>query len=101
MSDRGDRNSKAPTHESAGDAHRFFFTRKSVDFGHIFHGDAPGLLSYANVPRAVGVVISSGLASLTELSTTLGTEDLYDLVEIVMVDAHNRRMLEERARDGY
>jgi hypothetical protein len=28
----------------------------------------------------------------------LGTEDLYDLLEIVMVDAYNRRKLEEKAR---
>jgi len=29
---------------------------------------------------------------MTELSTTLGAEDLYDLLEIVSVDAHNRRV---------
>jgi hypothetical protein len=27
-----------------------------------------------------------------------GTEDLYDLLEIVMVDAFNRRKLEEKAQ---
>jgi hypothetical protein len=30
----------------------------------------------------------------------LGVRDLYDLLEIVMVDAFNRRQLEEKARRG-
>jgi len=36
-------------------------------------------------------VVSSRLASLAELDTVLGYEDLYDLLEIVMVDAYNQR----------
>jgi hypothetical protein len=44
-------------------------------------------------------VISAQVASMTELTTTLGTEDLYDLLEIVMIDAYNRRKLEERVRN--
>lgn len=51
------------------------------------------------MPRAVGAVLSAQLASMTELTTTLGTEDLYDLLEIVMVDAANRKTLEDRARE--
>jgi hypothetical protein len=35
---------------------------------------------------------------MTELSTTLGAEDLYDLVEIVMIDAHNAKIAHDRAR---
>ncbi|HEX7687347.1 MAG TPA: transcription elongation factor GreA [Burkholderiaceae bacterium] len=45
------------------------------------------------MPRAIGVVVSSRLASMSELSTTLGTHDLYDLLEILAVDAHNERVL--------
>ena len=36
-------------------------------------------------------MISSGKATLVELSTVLGIEDLYDLLEIIAVDAHNIR----------
>jgi hypothetical protein len=45
-----------------------------------------------NVPRAVALVVAARLASLTELGTTLGAEDLYDLLEIMVVDAHNERL---------
>ena len=36
---------------------------------------------------------------LHQLDSVLGTEDLYDLVEVLAVDAHNRRTLEKRAVD--
>ena len=39
--------------------------------------------------------MSSELATLHELDTVYGLEDLYDLLEIVMVDAFNRRKLAE------
>jgi hypothetical protein len=40
-----------------------------------------------------GAVISAGKATLHELQTVYGTEDLYNLVEIIMVDTYNRRRL--------
>jgi hypothetical protein len=43
----------------------------------------------------IAVVVSSKLATLTELDTTLGTEDLHDLLEIVAVDSHNRNVMSE------
>ena len=49
-----------------------------------------------NVPREIAVVISSGHASLTELSTTLGLEDLQDLMEIIIVDSHNDRVINSK-----
>ena len=42
------------------------------------------------MPRAIGMVISSKLASLVELDTMLGAEDVYDLLEIASVDAYNQ-----------
>lgn len=72
-------------------AHRLFFSRVPID---VDVGDAPaGLIGYPNVPGAIGSVISSGNATLVELQTVLGTEDVYDLLEIISVDAHNRRVL--------
>jgi hypothetical protein len=42
------------------------------------------------VPRAVGAVVSSRLATMAELDTVLGSEDLYDLLEIACVDSYNQ-----------
>ena len=43
----------------------------------------------------IAVVVSSKLATLTELGTSLGTEDLHDLLEVAAVDSHNRRVMSE------
>jgi hypothetical protein len=47
----------------------------------------------------LGAVISSGKATLHELDTVYGTEDLHDMIEIVLVDAHNQRLLSRREED--
>lgn len=52
-----------------------------------------GLVDYLNVPRTIATVVSSRLASLHELDTTYGLEDLWWLIEINSVDNHNRAML--------
>ncbi len=44
-----------------------------------------------NVPRQIAAVVSSRLASLVELDTVLGVQDLYDLLEIMAVDSYNSR----------
>lgn len=41
------------------------------------------------------MLISRNPALLGPLSTTLGLEDLYDLVEVALVDAHNDRVIEK------
>ena len=48
------------------------------------------------MPRAIAIIVSSGHASLTELSTTLGLEDLHDLMEIIAIDSHNDRVINAR-----
>lgn len=50
-------------------------------------------MDYPNVPRVIGTVLSAGKASAADLSETLSLEDVYDLVEIIAVDAHNYRIL--------
>ena len=40
-------------------------------------------------------MISSGKATLAELQSVYGLEDMYDLIEVLMVDAHNRRIANE------
>lgn len=44
------------------------------------------------MPRTVATVISSRLATLHELDTVYGMSDLWDLLEIITVDAHNARI---------
>jgi hypothetical protein len=41
------------------------------------------------------MVVSSRLATLLELQTLYGVRDLYDLAEVVTVDAHNHRVASE------
>lgn len=43
-------------------------------------------------------MVSSGKASLHELGTSLGVEDLYMLLEVINVDAHNARVVAARRR---
>ena len=44
------------------------------------------------MPRTIGAVVSSRLATLVELDTVLGAEDLYDLLEITAIDAYNKNL---------
>ena len=44
----------------------------------------------------IAVVVSNRLATLAELDSVYGTEDLQDLMEILAVDAHNQRLAMKR-----
>ncbi len=58
-------------------------------------------MDYPNVPRVIGTLISARMATLHELSTIYGMADAYDLLEILQVDAHNKRAIESASnRDG-
>ena len=41
----------------------------------------------------IGIAVSSGKASMAELATVLSTEDLYDILEVINVDAHNAHLI--------
>lgn len=43
------------------------------------------------MPRIIGTLVSSKLATLAELQTVYGVEDAYDLLEVLSVDVHNER----------
>lgn len=81
-------------------AHRFFFQREVIEekikLG--FEDDIPGLLEYQNLPRTIGAVISANKATLIECDTVYSVEDIYIMLEVVVIDAHNRRTAEEWAR---
>ncbi|ECN5812205.1 transcription elongation factor GreA [Escherichia coli] len=53
------------------------------------------MVDYVNVPRTIATVISSGKASKAELDSVL----LWDLLEIIHVDAHNEQVIQEN-RNG-
>lgn len=44
-------------------------------------------------------MIGSRLATLHELDTVYGVEDLYDLIEVVMVDADNSRAAQDNGNN--
>ena len=48
-------------------------------------------LRYPNVPQTIGAVISSRMATMVELDTVLGVEDLCNMLEVIAVDAINNR----------
>ena len=50
-------------------------------------------MEYANVPLIIGAAISHKVATLHEMQTVYSVADVYDLLEIVNVDAHNQNIL--------
>ncbi len=47
------------------------------------------------MPPNIAAVISRHPHMLHDLQTVYGSEDLYNLLEVIAVDAHNRRVLSE------
>ncbi|WP_277963902.1 hypothetical protein [Pseudomonas sp. RIT-To-2] len=47
------------------------------------------MVDYLNMPRTVATCVSSRLATLHELDTVYGLEDMWGLLEVNTVDTHN------------
>lgn len=45
-----------------------------------------------NLPAIIGTIISRRMASLYELDTVYGVRDVYDMLEVIMVDDYNRAL---------
>ena len=73
-----------------GSTYRFFKTRRVIDFGP--NGDSHQYLQYKNIPQSIGAVVSSRMASLHDLQTIHGMEDVYDMIEVLNVDNHNQNI---------
>ena len=43
------------------------------------------------MPRTIGSLISHRLATPHELETIYGIEDMYDMLEIIIIDSYNKR----------
>jgi len=57
-------------------------------------------MDYANVPALIGACISHKAATLHELQTVYSLGDAYDLLEIVNIDAKNKRTVEKAQQHG-
>ena len=47
--------------------------------------------------RTVGMILSHKAATLHELQTVYSLEDVYDMIEVLMVDNHNQEVLQKAA----
>lgn len=56
-------------------------------------------MTYVNVPPLIASVVNSRLATLNELQTIYGLEDLYDLYEIVIIKIANQQKMNKKARE--
>lgn len=45
------------------------------------------------MPQVIGTVVSRRLATLHELETVYGSQDLYDLMDIIAVDDYNQGVI--------
>ena len=48
-----------------------------------------------NVPPVIGAVVGHGSATLRDLQEIYSAEDAYDLLEIIMVDNYNERLVSQ------
>lgn len=45
------------------------------------------------------MLLSRNLALIGPLSTTLGIEDVYDMIEVIQIDAYNNAILDKQNRE--
>jgi hypothetical protein len=48
------------------------------------------------VPAVIGTLVSGKMAKLIELQTVYGVQDAYDMLELLTVDAVNRKILSKQ-----
>lgn len=58
-----------------------------------------GVASFANAPKICGTVIAAGLATMTELKTSLTLEDAYQLVEILEVRNYHAWLASQKEKE--
>lgn len=49
------------------------------------------IVDYVNLPPLIGMIVSSGHATLAELQSVYGVGDAFNLSEVIAVDVFNRR----------
>ena len=58
------------------------------------------MTGYVNVPPMIGSVVNSRLATLHELETVYGLEDLYNLYEIILIKTANEQAVWRKAKEN-
>jgi len=51
-------------------------------------------MEYVNLPRTIGAVVSNSNTTLKDCQDFHSVEDIYIMLEILSIDAHNRRAVE-------
>jgi hypothetical protein len=51
------------------------------------------------MPPLIGVLISNKMATLKELQTFYGAEDAYNMLELLAVENHNKKIINDRNKD--
>jgi len=77
-------------------AHGFLYTRHHLEIDPGVWLDGSGkYIDYPNIPRTIGAVMSSKQATLLELRESYYLDDVYLMLEVTSVDAHNRNIAME------
>lgn len=78
----------------AARSYGFFHGRRRLDTD-LSSDDGADLAEYPNVSPLIGLALSCGNPRVTlhELQTVYGLEDLYDMLEVCLVNSHNERIL--------
>jgi hypothetical protein len=58
-----------------------------------------GDVEYPNVSPRIGFLLSHDKSLAEPLGSTLSIQDMYDLIEVVLIDAHNDRIRDRRNRE--
>ena len=77
--------------------HKFLAGRRGLDLD-LGDNDEGTFSRYENVPPLIGLALSFGTprVTLAELQTVYGLEDLYDMLEVYLVNASNARVAAKR-----
>ncbi len=51
-----------------------------------------------NVPRSIATVVGAGKATLQECQTAYSLGDVYLMIEMISVETHNQRVVDEWAK---
>jgi hypothetical protein len=63
------------------------------------HDHPPGLIECVNVPATISTIISCdmNLATLHDLDTHYGVEDMWRLLEVITVHNYNQKLMNKRS----
>ena len=72
-------------------AHGFFEGRRPLSLQRLpGGGQQKGFAEYLNLSAVVGTLLSKRMATLHELDTVYGVQDVYDMLEVITIDNYNQ-----------